>query len=75
MRAATSVVGTSRHFAALRNLVAIGHSALWQTVRPADLWVNGLDQMKIVLVRKQLSGRDVFEGNRIVRGIGYYRVA
>ena len=32
-----SASGTSRHFTALRNLVAIGHSGLWQAVRPADL--------------------------------------
>jgi hypothetical protein len=62
-------------FAALRNLVAIGHSEHWQTVRPADLWVHDLDEMKIVLMRKQLGGRDMLKGDCIVRRIGYYRVA
>jgi hypothetical protein len=38
----TSGIGTSRHFVALRNLVAIGACGFWQAVRPADLWVHGL---------------------------------
>ena len=66
---------TSRHFAALRNLVAIGHSALWQTVRSADLWVHGLDKVKVALVQQQLGGRDVLKGDCVMRGIGNHRVA
>ena len=31
-----SAIGPSRHFAAPRNLVVIGHSGLWQSVRPID---------------------------------------
>ena len=40
MSAASS--GSSRHFAAQRNLVAIGQSGLSQTARAADLQVHGL---------------------------------
>jgi len=47
----------SRHFAALRNLVVIGHSGLWPAERPVYLWVHGLITFALLLVSQFVGHR------------------
>jgi hypothetical protein len=54
-----SLVGPSRRFAVMQQYVGYrGHSGLWQAVRPARLWVHGLNTIFPTGRRCRLSHRD-----------------